>query len=408
MSFLSDFRDYTAGAEVHPTHAIWAGLTCLSALAGKKIWLPHGHFNVYLNLYTIYVSPPGMRKSTALNFAVKFLEDAKGPSLAMDCTSREALVSTMSKLEVAFRPPDGGPSISFTPMVLLAPEMSELLGVSRDGMSSLLTTIYDKVGDFNAATIKRKLETISNPYLVLLGCATPKWITERLKDDVISGGFARRCIWLYESERPKRVTMPFITDAQAESWRRCVVYGQQLKRVNGLFRFTQESFRLYDSWYQSQVAPTEEALTGYYDSKHIQVLKVAMLWSLSESFDLVITPKHLHHTLELFELLETNLHRVFEGVGRNELHGLSSTLLNLLRTAGGELEEKRVYACMFASGTEYEIRQVVDHLITSEKVFLGSKPAKVEGTPPIRMLLTAEKAREHDFNQRKPNGQNHP
>ena len=399
MSFLSDFRDYTSGAEVHPTHAVWAGLTCLSAMAGKKIWLPMGHFNVYLNLYVIYVSPPGMRKSTALNFATKFLEDAKGPALAMDCTSREALVSTMSKLEVAFRPSDGSAPFSFTPMVLLAPEMSELLGVSRDGMSSLLTTIYDKVGDYNASTIKRKLETIANPYLVMLGCATPKWITERLKDDVISGGFARRCVWLYESERPTRITMPTITPAQAEAWRRCILYGQQLKRVSGIFTFTPEAFALYDSWYTSAIPPVDEALTGYYDSKHMQVLKTAMLWSLSESFDLVLRPQHIHHTLELFKLLESNLHRVFEGVGRNELHGLSSSLLNILRQAGGILEEKKVYTFMFASGTEYEIRQVVDHLITAEKVSLGTKPSRVDGAPPIRVLMTSEYANELKHNQ---------
>lgn len=367
MSFLSNFRLFTSCSEVHPNHAIWAGLVTLSSLAGKRVSIDMGHFEVFTNLYVVFVAPPGHRKSTAMDFAGRFLEECKGIPVGVDCVTKEAIVGAMMSGTTSFVE-EGKPPFVYTPLTILATELSEFIGASKDGMINFLTTLFDKRGDYSYQTIKRGVEHITLPYLVLLGCTTPAWITARLRDDVISGGFSRRAIFVYETERARRIAFPTVTDEMRTAWDDALAYAEKIRKVRGKFTWEPAARDFFEQWYTNLVVPRDPMLTGYYESKHVQLLKIAQLISLSDSTDLVLRLDHLQFGLGLLDMVEQNLSRVFEGVGRNELNGLAATMCDLVRSAGGGIPEKKVIGMMFSHGTEGEIRQVVDHLINTERL----------------------------------------
>lgn len=363
---------------------MWAGLVTLSSLIGKRVHLEMGHFDVFANIYIVFVAPPGGRKSTSMDFCGRFLEEAKGVPVSVDCVTKEAIVGTMQRCKTTFIPIDGGQiglPFVYSPLTILADEFSELIGPSREGMISFLTTIYTKRGNYDYETIKRGVQTIENPYLTLLGCTTPAWITARLKDDVISGGFSRRAVFVYESERPERIAFPKVTPEMREAWNTAMAYAQVLKKIHGKFTWDEEARTYYKDWYDNFKPPqSNPMLVGYYETCHMQLLKIAQLISLSESTDLVLRRDHLEFGQGLLTLVEQNLARVFEGVGRNELNGLSATLCDILRAAGGSLSEKKVYTIMFAGGTEFEIKQVIDHLLLADKIIRVKKQSPLGST----------------------------
>lgn len=367
-SFLKNFRTFTECSEVHPNHAMWAALVAMSAVVGRKVHLPLGPFTIYPNLYVVFVAPPGGRKSTAMDFTGAFLEQF-GLPVTYDSVTKERLVGTMAKNEVAFQPLNGDPPFVYSPLTILSTELSEIVGPSKDSMISFLTTLFDKKGDYKNSTIKRGDEHIVSPYLVLLGCTTPAWITARLRDDVISGGFSRRAIFVYEDEEPERKAIPVVTEEMKSAWDEAVAYAKEkLAMAYGPFRWAPEAQAKYVDWYENQVIPKDPYLTGYFRSKHIQVMKIAQLVSLSESANMVIELHHWDFAFQLLGLIEGNLHRVFEGVGRNELNASASILVDMIRQAGGYLAEKQCYNLMFAHCQEYEIKQIIEHLVNSEKL----------------------------------------
>lgn len=381
-------------------------MVSLSAMVGKKVHVPMGHFDVFANLYVVFVAPPGHRKSTAMDFAGHMLEQVKVP-VSLDCSTKEALVAALKTSTVAVNLP-GVPAYAYTPFTILATELSEFIGPSKDGMVNFLTTIYDKRGDYTVSTVKRGQEVIEKPYLVLLGCTTPSWITARMKDDIITGGFARRCIFVYETEEGERKAFPTITDEMRAAWDRCVAHGQKLKKVAGTFQWTPEARQFFKHWYETMPVSKDPMTAGYMRNKHMQLLKVSQLIALSETTEeLVLTTEHLQFGLAMLEQVDANLSKVFEGVGRNELKGLVSTLYECVRAGGGKLSEKAAMTVMFAHGTQAEITQVINYAVESGR--LKRQRVQRNGAVPQTILFTPEGLeqfqREVQFHQEQPQSQ---
>lgn len=366
--FLPRFKRFTEASEVHPNHAIWAGLITMSALVGKKVHVPLGAFNIFPNLYVVFVAPPGGRKSTAMDYTGAFLEQIE-MDVMVDSITKESLVSSMVKSEIAFTPQNGDPVFVYSPTTILATEMSEIIGPSKDGMISFLTTLFDKRGDYKNKTIKRGMEHIVKPYLTLLGCTTPAWVTARLRDDVISGGFSRRAIFVFEDEEAERKAFPEVTPDMKQCWDEAMTYAQNvLKNAYGPMNWSEAARAKYKHWYENQTYPKDPNIVGYYKSKHIQVMKVASLISLSESPSMILEERHWDLAFDLLSMTEQNLPRVFEGVGRNELNAGATRLIDLLRRAGGYMSEKDCYGLLFVQYQEYEIKQMIEHLCNTDKI----------------------------------------
>jgi hypothetical protein len=121
---------------------------------------------------------------------------------------------------------------------------------------------------------------------------------------------------------------------------------------------------------------------GYYETKHMQLLKIAMLLMVSDSTDLVLRVRHLEFGLELLRLAEENLSKVFSGIGRNELNATAAKVIELLTLSprveaigpGGKqikghiVAEKKLRSALFHSATDQEMSQVLQHLIDADKI----------------------------------------
>ena len=384
MSFLDKYRIFCSGNEANPTYHIFAGLSALSAVTQRRIWIDQGYFKIFPNLYIVLVGPAGGRKTTAMDIAAALIEKLETIPFTTDCVTKEKLIMDIRAEERAI---DGMPEIYkkeglgvVSPTALFLTELSDFLGPSSVGMINFLTAVYDRQ-TYTYKTKNKGAEKLIGPYLTILACTTPEWITTYLRSDVISGGFSRRTLFVYEWEEGRRIPWPTVTPDMIIAWEEALSHCRQIQKLAGPMKWSDEAKKFYEDWYINLKIPNDDTVRGYYKSKHVQLLKVSMLLSLSESTDMVLQRRHLEFGLELLKLAEANLLKVFQGMGRNELHAVANKALDYLRATDARevdldgkrqtvriMPEKQLKALLFKDAGGRDIDDIIAHLASTEKV----------------------------------------
>jgi len=403
MSFLKWYREYSSGNEAHPTYHIFSGLVALSSIVGRRVWVDMGPFIYTPNLYVVLVGPSGNRKTTAMTPAKNIIRALKLPFSA-ECVTKEKLVLDIKEQEciIADMPSEYKKFAIFSPMSCIVTELSEFLGAGGLGMINFLVTIYDQ-DYYDIRTKNKGSETITGPYLCLLGCTTPDWITIYLKQDVISGGFSRRAIFVYESTKGAPIPIPELTPEMEIAWNRMIDWAGKIKTtVRGPMIWDKAAREFYENWYRqnfNRQAP-HPMLVGYYESKHAQMLKIATLASLSDRLDRVLTVDHMQFALELLGLAEVNMAKVFAGLGRNELNPVANKIIECLRSQRpverkvGDvtqrikmIPEKQLRSMFFHEANSLEMDQILRYLEDSSKIGKLGEPIQDSPIPRIFVYL---------------------
>ena len=118
---------------------------------------------------------------------------------------------------------------------------------------------------------------------------------------------------------------------------------------------------------------SESSTQSYFETKSMQLLKVAMLISLTESFEKIITIEHFERALDLLAETEKYLARVFEGTGRNLSANMAARIMTLLEAAGTPVAKKKIARdvwamCADGRSAEQEINEVLRSLASADKL----------------------------------------
>lgn len=375
MSFLDNYKVYSSGNEAPPIYHTWAGISALSSLVSRRVWLSQGQFTVYPNLYVLFVGNPGNGKSTAMKIARRLVRKfGKTSPVAPASITREALTKDLGdpegdhRLSFKYRAED----LEYCHVSIFANELVTLLGTSPLHMIEFLTDIWDEEEEFKVKTKNKGSDSIPRPNVTLLGCMTPDTTNNLLKENIISGGFARRCIFVYADRRGDPIPRPQTTPEQREAEAACIKWGQKLAVLNGEFVWTDDAIELFDSWYVENYELVQEntdlLLNGYYTTKNMLVLKVAMMLSLSKTLDLTLHAEQIQQAIDLLGKTEKHLSRVFEGTGRNPEAGIAAKIMSLVTSRREAVKRKEVTAEMFKHGTLSEINEAIQHLVTANKI----------------------------------------
>lgn len=381
MSFLKDYEILTSNNECPKMFHHFSALVALSSIVSSRVWLDLGAFIIRPNLYVILTASAGVKKTTAMSFAKRLLRELGDQvPLAAEAQTKEALVQAMSnnarecKVGEGEVPKNFGPldearsKFLYTPMSVFVTELSQFVGAGSGHMVDFLTTIYDEE-QYTNQTKNKGTDTMPCPYLTMLACTVPDWITNNMKSDVISSGFCRRAIFVYEYATDVRVPFPEITEEMEHAWDRLVAYSRKLLKVKGAMQWGEGALDYYCDWYCGLKRPSDPIMEGWYNSVHVQMLKIATLVSLSESTDMVIEIIHIKMALELIKLIETNIPKVFKGVGRNELGGIANKLMEMLEHADNQmLPLQTIKKLLFKEADPVEINKIITHLQQTEQI----------------------------------------
>lgn len=386
------YHDFTKRSEPPPNFHAWSAIGMISALLGKKCYIPQGHFTVFPNLYIVLVGDAGTRKTTAMDIAGNLLRLTSVP-MAPDSATRESLIDDMAKnvvhTKVGNRPIDYWQSTAFVS------ELHEFLGgqhINRQ-MVMFLTAIWDRPV-YKERTRKGGEVVIKNPYFTLLGCCTPGWMSENLKQNLISDGFARRTIFCLENEIANSVAWPKLLD-EVQLLPLLKAQIQRINKMGGEFQLSKEALQLYIDTYptfREEAKNHSEKIGSYFSSKHVLALKICMCLSAALRNDYVVDTEILKLSFKFLSETEKTLDKVFSNIGRNELKAILNNVVDIIQASPKGLTKEEIYAAgIYDNANLQEFDEVLNVLMES-----GIAEAKCEtfaGKPVFRLLKSVKPAK---------------
>jgi hypothetical protein len=197
------------------------------------------------------------------------------------------------------------------------------------GVIADLTDLYDNPAKWEKKTIARDAETIVAPFVSLLAASTPQTLRDVIPPGAVGQGFTSRIIFVWGSGRRKRVPNPEWSPGQSMLEKELTHDIKEIGKLRGLFQFDEGSLRLYQQHYMSRAEPEDEfedeRLRGYSSRKDIHTLKLAMVLSLADKNELIITEQDMAAAIESIKWLDSGLPSVFSS------HGASATVEDVTR-----------------------------------------------------------------------------
>lgn len=377
MNFLQAYQIYSSGNEAPEEFHQWGAYAALSACCGPYLWTDMGGVgNIQPNLFILYVGPPGIKKSTAKDFARNLIREVATKEhpipMAPSSTSKEAFVDFManpkSPCQMVYKWKDK--PRTYTKCSIFANEFVNLVQVGGDPLAwiQVLTDIYDPQPNYDVSTISRGAKEIPYPYLTLLGCMTPELTRSLINENALSGGFSRRVLYIYGNKNGPPVPRPITTPEQVEAKKYLIQHCREVQTLQGKFEFTPDGLKAYDEWYYRNYAELEQAtsaaVVNFLQSKAVIVTKVAMLSRLSWSKELLIDREDVELAVAMVTSAQQHIDTIFSGVGRNPHASTQAGIAALVRTQCNRppfyITKKKIYAAYLGQASTRDI----DSLLT--------------------------------------------
>lgn len=309
--WLGDYLRWCEGDEAPIGFHFWMGCAVLGAAIGRRAYVDMRRFCIWPNLYLVLVGDPARcKKGQAFDSAGQildrlnyYLEVANVPNprrlrlLPEKCTP-ELAVKMLASVQYDRYPSD--PSIEWeysdSHGIWLCEEMVTLLGKSNHnaaGVLELLTAFFACRPKWDSGTVIRGVEELRNLFLVFCGAATPGWIQSGITEEMFTGGFVSRTMFIHR-ERSKadypipEYNDPIKRDDLAERLLPMVEWNQRV------IKMTPRLEDLHDKWYRTDKREQDKILDPHYSHfsarRQIHVLKLAMLLTISEDRTVIDIP----------------------------------------------------------------------------------------------------------------------
>lgn len=421
MSYLSDYLDYATGNEAPGMYHVWCGYMCLSAVTTRRVWMTLDDYVIYPNLYVLLVGGAGGAKTVSLTKAKRIIAELNLPFSGSVETPQGMwrFMTGDDKREKPLLPYGGADQKLFLmtpqgvkdevhPMNIIASEFINFISLDDKVWINALNDIYDE-NVYHYRTKGQGEDYIKGPYITLLGGLTTQIAAGMQKEQIINTGLARRTLfqfgersWFDPHPRPE------YTEKAKLAKLRAVEHLKKVREVSGVFEWTPETGAWWDIWYAKNLAsvPTRSpSVQGWYATKSTQLMKLAMLTSLSERLDRVLEVKHFELALAYLSELEKDLYKIFGGTGKNELAEVALKIFNYVSQlpepiSGKVLKLKFWQQMPGRRDAAKEFQECIDHLTNSGQLRLananvGSLTDFFIGTPETMSAFLAQYATPH-------------
>lgn len=388
MSFLRSYLSYACDNEAPEMFHVWCAYSCISAVVRRACWLPWGRSAVYPMTYIMLIGSAGSGKSWAMDLAIMILDEFKDEvKKSYDIETPEGFIQFMAgnprRVPLPLISPcyklmegPGGQLVDTYSMFIHANEFVDFISKNPEGWMSMLTNIFNKKS-YDYRTKNGTDDAMTGPCISVLG-GIPTEITKRLQsDEIITSGFARRCLMQY-GERKYHEPKPW-PDSHPEctpAFDACVERLRHIATKKGPLELAPETRTWWEEWYVkhslSLVKRSTSATQGWLSTKPEHLIKIALLTCLSDSDEMLITPQHFEVALAYLGEMEKTYGMVVGGVGRNELASVAVKILQHLTEVGEPVPipylASRFFNSFAAGKGAGELAEIITHLRNTDQI----------------------------------------
>lgn len=289
-NWLTAFYEYTDHLPTSPLFRKWTGIGILAGALERKVWVHTLGSDLFPNLYTLLVSPPGLGKTVVTSVAQQFWGELGDHHMAPSSMSRASLMDAVREAERRLIMPDRTPSIvNFNSLMIAINELSTLIPAYDNDFMGTLTDIYDGKRYGEKKRGKDLNYTLMNPQINLIAGTTPSYLNNIMPEGAWDQGFISRVILVYSGESP----LKDLFNAEVTKTKPFQDLVNDLKIIAALFGkmgWEEEAADAMSEWYRKRNPPIPDhpKLVHYNTRRTAHCLKLCMIASASRGDDLTV------------------------------------------------------------------------------------------------------------------------
>jgi hypothetical protein len=363
----------------------WTAVATVAGALRRRVWIDQKFFTWTPNFYIVIVAPPGIvSKSTTINVGLNLLRKIPGVNFGPDVVTWQALVQSMEAASELVALPGTTEFLPMAAITIGSDEFGTFLNPQDREMMDVMVSLWDgKRGTFSKMTKFSGDNKIENPWINVIGCTTPAWISQNFPEYMIGGGFTSRCIFIYADKKRQLVPYPGLTvPRNFESMKADLIFDLEhiANALIGEYALTDDAVRWGVAWYQqhwTSPAPhlSGEEYEGYLSRKQTHIHKLAMILAAAQRDSLLIHESDLIEAESLLAAIEREMPRVFRSIGQSAITRLASGLVAVVKAqAGVPVSSQAVYSSVFRLASFEEYQKALDSAVAGGfiKTVLGA------------------------------------
>ncbi len=342
-NWLDSYVEYTENTESAKIFHPWIGRSMVAAALRKKVWLHLGRIKVFPNLYVILVAEPGIvRKSQSISYGVDILNEITNIELSADAITKEALLQDLEACASDEQMPNGD-MFRHSSLSVISREFESFLGQKQENtkMLVLLTDLFDcQELPWKYRTKNSGTNIIPSVYLNILGATTPESLASSLPITAIGGGLTSRIIFIWGSEKNKKIPIPYLSPELYERREALINDLTVISRISGGYNFSSECQTEWERWYMrfEERSPArvckDPAFNGWYSRKPMFVLKLAVINAAVKHSELIIEWNDVDQAIIELEIAEKAMSKTFVAVGRSDISPEVNMVASIIEAEG--------------------------------------------------------------------------
>ena len=377
--WLTAFVEYASYGEAPLKMIFWTGVSTIAGALRRRVWIDQKYWQWLPNFYIVFVAPPGIvSKTTTANIGISLLRGLPEGSINFgpDSVTWQALITSLSKsCESVPDPRDPGVFYPMSAVTFCSDELGNLLKPSDQDLVAALITLWDgKQGAFKKETKTSGSDKIENPWVNIIGCTTPAWISGNFPEYMIGGGFTSRCVFVYADKKRQLVSLvDEVVPADFDETKKKLIHDlEMISLMFGEYSIS-PSARLWTKiWYKKHwenpiPGLVGDQFSGYIARKQTHMFKLSMVLAASESNSLVIDQSHLERAEAMLTAIESDMPRVFSRIGQNDITRGSTEILFLVENKPG-ISQPELYKALFRTLSYKDFTDALSGTINSLQI----------------------------------------
>lgn len=349
--FIDLYLRYTAETEPPHIYHRWCAITSIGALLGRNLYLQHGHFRIFPNLYCLLIGDPGSRKSTSIKLIKKLLTASGYNTFAAEKTSKEQFLCDLEgrnyEEEASLQKVNGYDKITAQDLwgnssgdkepkevFIAADEFNEFIGINNSEFCTNLGNLWDwdsPEQPFESRLKNSKSVAIWQPTINVLGGTTPEKYAEAFPTSIIGGGFLSRLIHVYGEKSERQYTFP--PEPLKEDTEKIVRYLQNIRsKIAGPAIVSPEAAIMLDAIYKGWKEIDDPRFKTYSTRRFIQLIKLCLIHTAS-NLSKVVSSEIVERSNTVLSAAETLMPRALGEFGKSKNSDVTNKVMDVLNRA---------------------------------------------------------------------------
>jgi len=272
--------------------------------------------NLYPNLYTVLVGPPGVGKTTVLTEAARLWRELTSHHVAPSSVTKASLIDCLEDAKRRIlRPGLVPPFVEFNSLLVASGELGVLIPMYENDFMNVLTDIYDGHPYAERRRTKDLKVKIDQPQINLLGATTPSYLNAFMPEGAWDQGFISRTLLIYSGER---VIRPLFSDILRDEsiFKNLIADLKHIGNIYGEIKFSEDAAHAISAWHMAggPPAPEHPKLTHYLTRRTAHLLKLCMVATISRGDSMVISLSDYQLAMDWLSEAESAMPDIFRSM----------------------------------------------------------------------------------------------